>query len=181
MRMLPPRRPRQPNRHPAAVANDSWLSTSGGGQDCSNHESANNEVAPLDLKLVGSDHTDAAKQRQDHRQLESDPEGKNELHHQGQAIFDFGQQLDCGLASACGLLHAEREARKHRPYQKINDKRAEKEEDRRGHEIGAETPAFRADKGRAQRICRVASRLNADLNVVPSRLGGGNRPCQSIS
>src|SRR5262249_34931003 len=54
------------------------------------HEGADDEIAPLRLELLGGDDADAAEQGEDHRQLEGDAEGEDQLHHQGQVILDLG-------------------------------------------------------------------------------------------
>ncbi len=105
-----------------------------GGDD----ESADDEVAPLGLELVGGDDADATKQREDHGKLERDAEREDQLHHQGQVVLDLGEQLDRRLPRPAHLLHTERKARQHRPDQPVDHERPEQEEDRRRDQVRQE-------------------------------------------
>src|SRR3984893_16370894 len=108
------------------------------GENCSDYERADNEVAALGLELVGRDDSHPAKKRHNDRQLEGNTEGEYQLHHQGEVVLHLGQELDCGLSRSRRLLHAQREASQHRPDQKVDDKRAEHEENRSGHQVRQE-------------------------------------------
>ena len=126
----------------------------GRGQDRGDDEHADIGVAPILLQPARRDDADLGQQRQQHRQLEGDAEGEDQLHHQVEVFADLRLELHRQAAGAVGGLEAEEEASR-RPGTRSSRRAPRRARTARGRRPG--TAAWRASRcgtGRARRTCR---------------------------
>ena len=117
---------------------------SGGVENRGGHEHADDGVAAALPELVDIQDADAAKERQQHRELESDPEGQDHVHDEREVLVDLGFELDRNPARSGHRLEGDEEAPSERKDEVVGERGAEHEQEGRDDQEGRDGALFAA-------------------------------------
>ena len=117
-------------------------------QDRGGHEHADDGVAAALPELVHVQDADAAQQRQQHRQLEGDPEGQDHVHDEREVLVDLGFELDRHAARSGHRLEGDEEAPGEREDEVVGERRAEHEQEGRDDQEGRDGALLAAVEAR---------------------------------